>query len=58
MDEAEHCEQLLLMRDGYLLAQLSPAELRETTNRQNTEEAFLELIRTHAEPALAGGASS
>ncbi|CAM3651376.1 ABC transporter ATP-binding protein [Smaragdicoccus niigatensis] len=56
MDEAEHCEKLLLMRDGYLLAQLSPAELRATTNRQNTEEAFLELIRTHAEPALAGGA--
>lgn len=58
MDEAEHCEKLLLMRDGYLLAQLSPAELRETTQRQNIEEAFLELIRTHEDPALTGGPQS
>ena len=58
MDEAEHCEKLLLMRDGYLLAQLSPAELRETTQRQNIEQAFLELIRTHETPALSGGPQS
>ncbi|MEU4314747.1 ABC transporter ATP-binding protein [Nocardia sp. NPDC024068] len=44
MDEAEHCDRLLLMRDGHLLAQLSPAELRERTGEQNLEEAFLALI--------------
>ncbi|MGW5456731.1 ABC transporter ATP-binding protein [Nocardia sp. NPDC003979] len=44
MDEAEHCDRLLLMRDGELVAQLSPAELRERTGEQNLETAFLALI--------------
>lgn len=44
MDEAEHCDKLLLMRDGDLLAQLSPDELRERTDEQNLEAAFLTLI--------------
>ncbi|MFI2478421.1 ABC transporter ATP-binding protein [Nocardia xishanensis] len=44
MDEAEHCDRLLLMRDGHLLAQLSPDELREQTGEQNLEKAFLTLI--------------
>ncbi|MFC4373214.1 ABC transporter ATP-binding protein [Nocardia halotolerans] len=44
MDEAEHCDQLLLMRDGELLAQLSPDELRERTDEHNLEAAFLTLI--------------
>ncbi|MEV0550866.1 ABC transporter ATP-binding protein [Nocardia salmonicida] len=44
MDEAEHCDKLLLMRDGELLAQLSPDELRERTDEQNLEAAFLTLI--------------
>ncbi|MEV0437097.1 ABC transporter ATP-binding protein [Nocardia sp. NPDC050413] len=44
MDEAEHCDRLLLMRDGELVAQLSPAELRERTGEQNLETAFLTLI--------------
>ncbi|NUS93815.1 MAG: ABC transporter ATP-binding protein, partial [Nocardia sp.] len=44
MDEAEHCDRLLLMRDGDLLAQLSPDELRERTGEQNLEQAFLALI--------------
>ncbi|MEV0687712.1 ABC transporter ATP-binding protein [Nocardia sp. NPDC050378] len=44
MDEAEHCDRLLLMRDGELIAQLSPAELRERTGEQNLETAFLTLI--------------
>ncbi|MGV9482641.1 hypothetical protein ACWDNR_24995, partial [Gordonia aichiensis] len=42
--EAEHCDRLLLMRDGHLLAQLSPDELRERTDEQNLETAFLTLI--------------
>ncbi|MEV0030252.1 ABC transporter ATP-binding protein [Nocardia sp. NPDC050793] len=44
MDEAEHCDQLLLMREGNVLAQLSPDELREQTAEQNLEKAFLTLI--------------
>ncbi len=45
MDEAEHCDQLLLIRDGYLLAQLSPDELRRRTGESSLENAFLALIR-------------
>lgn len=45
MDEAEHCHQLLLMRDGRLLAQLSPAELRTRTGDSSLEGAFLALIK-------------
>ncbi|MFG1797090.1 ABC transporter ATP-binding protein [Nocardia sp. NPDC049149] len=44
MDEAEHCDRLLLMRDGRLLAQLSPDELRTETGEQSLEHAFLALI--------------
>ncbi|MFD3509708.1 ABC transporter ATP-binding protein [Nocardia sp. NPDC058666] len=44
MDEAEHCDKLLLMREGELLAQLSPDELRERTDEHNLEAAFLTLI--------------
>ncbi|WP_280407687.1 ABC transporter ATP-binding protein [Nocardia brasiliensis] len=44
MDEAEHCDRLLLMREGRLLAQLSPDELRAETGEQNLEHAFLALI--------------
>ncbi|QIS02596.1 ATP-binding cassette domain-containing protein [Nocardia brasiliensis] len=44
MDEAEHCDRLLLMREGHLLAQLSPAELRAETGEENLERAFLALI--------------
>lgn len=49
MDEAEHCDRLLLMREGRLLAQQSPDELRERTGEQNLEQAFLTLI-TLGEP--------
>ncbi|MEU0506083.1 ABC transporter ATP-binding protein [Nocardia sp. NPDC005998] len=44
MDEAEHCDKLLLLREGVLLAQLSPDELRTETGEQNLEQAFLTLI--------------
>lgn len=46
MDEADHCAELILMRDGHLLAQLSPDELRAKTRCERLEDAFLELIRT------------
>jgi ABC-2 type transport system ATP-binding protein len=45
MDEAERCDGLLLLREGRLLAQASPAELRERTGAHGLDEAFLRLIR-------------
>lgn len=48
MDEAEHCAELLLMREGRILAQLTPDQLRERTGESSLEHAFLRLIRTQA----------
>ena len=45
MDEADHCEDLLLMRDGRVLAHSTPVRLREDTGCQSLEEAFLFIIR-------------
>jgi ABC-2 type transport system ATP-binding protein len=44
MDEAEHCAELLLMRDGRLLATETPDGLRRQTGKQGLEDAFLALI--------------
>ncbi|WP_226995672.1 ABC transporter ATP-binding protein [Gordonia phthalatica] len=44
MDEAEHCDELILMRAGGLVAQLPPSELRARTGETNLERAFLALI--------------
>ncbi|MCV7152808.1 ABC transporter ATP-binding protein [Mycolicibacterium pyrenivorans] len=49
MDEAEHCEDLLLMRDGQVLAHSTPNRLREDTGCQSLEEAFLSVIRRGTE---------
>jgi ABC-2 type transport system ATP-binding protein len=53
MDEADHCGDLLLMRDGHLLAHSTPRKLREDTGCQSLEEAFLSVIR-HSTAAAAG----
>ncbi len=45
MDEADHCDDLLLMRDGRVLAHTTPTQLREDTGCQSLEEAFLSIIR-------------
>ena len=45
MDEADHCERLLLMRDGLLVGTPTPAELRAETGEEKLEDAFLALIR-------------
>ncbi len=45
MDEADHCADLLLMRDGRLLAHTTPNRLREDTGCTSLEEAFLSIIR-------------
>lgn len=46
MEEAAHCESLLLLREGRLLAQLSPEELRRRSGTEDLEQAFLRLIRS------------
>ncbi len=46
MDEADRCESLLLLREGRLLAQATPAELRVRTGEQQLDEAFLRLVET------------
>lgn len=53
MDEADHCQDLLLMREGRLLAHTTPNRLREDTACQSLDEAFLSVIRrdTAAAPA-------
>jgi ABC-2 type transport system ATP-binding protein len=51
MDEADHCADLLLLREGRLLAHTTPAKLREDTGCQSLEEAFLSVIRRNTETA-------
>ncbi|MFN2537132.1 MAG: ABC transporter ATP-binding protein [Mycobacteriales bacterium] len=43
MDEANRCDRLLLMRDGRLVADDSPAGLLSTTGAGDVEGAFLKL---------------
>jgi ABC-2 type transport system ATP-binding protein len=52
MDEADHCGDLLLMREGHLLAHTTPTKLREDTGCQSLEEAFLSVIRHSTAPAV------
>lgn len=44
MDEAGRCERLLLLRDGLLLADGSPAGLRAETGTEDLEDVFLHLV--------------
>ena len=44
MDEASRCDRLLLMREGGLVADTTPQELRERTGEQEMEAAFLRLV--------------
>jgi ABC-2 type transport system ATP-binding protein len=44
MDEADRCDELLLMRDGQLIAADTPQKIRERTGANTLEEAFLRLV--------------
>jgi ABC-2 type transport system ATP-binding protein len=44
MDEASQCHDLVLLRDGRLVAALTPEELRARTGERDLEAAFLRLI--------------
>lgn len=46
MDEAERCDELLLMREGLILAHASPADVLLQANASTVEEAFLNLVGT------------
>ena len=45
MDEAEHCDDLLLIREGAILAHGTPTELRHQTRSNSVEESYLKLVR-------------
>lgn len=61
MEEASHCAMLLLLREGRLLAQLTPAELSRRGRSTDLEQAFLHVIQDAAggPPGIApeGGAA-
>jgi ABC-2 type transport system ATP-binding protein len=44
MDEAAHCDHLVLMRDGRILAAEQPSELLRRTGAADLEDAFLRVI--------------
>ncbi|GAA4739011.1 ABC transporter ATP-binding protein [Gordonia alkaliphila] len=44
MDEADHCDGLILLRDGKLVATTTAAEMRNSTGEQSLDEAFLKII--------------
>jgi ABC-2 type transport system ATP-binding protein len=53
MDEAARCERLLLIRDGWLLADETPAAIRSASGTWDLEEAFLRLIEDDDRSAAA-----
>ena len=44
MDEADRCDELILIRDGRIIAQAGPLELLHRTGTDNLGDAFLVLI--------------
>jgi ABC-2 type transport system ATP-binding protein len=47
MDEAGRCDRLLLIRDGRLIGDDTPAAIRAAARTDDLEEAFLRLIHEH-----------
>jgi len=44
LDEARHCDRLVLLRDGDVLVNLTPAELIKRTGTDDMDEAFVRMI--------------
>ncbi len=51
MDEAERSDRLLLMREGRIIADGSPEEIRERTGAADIEQAFLRLVEGQGDAA-------
>ncbi|WP_288024449.1 ABC transporter ATP-binding protein [Arthrobacter sp.] len=56
MEEAGHCDSLLLLREARLLARLTPAELRRRGGTDDLELAFLRLIQAEGTAGPGGAA--
>jgi len=52
LEEARHCDDLLLMRDGEVLVEDSPAGLRRRTGHDNLEDAFVALVSERSGEAV------
>jgi ABC-2 type transport system ATP-binding protein len=46
MDEAERCDELLILHEGAILATGDPAELKRRTGASSLDEAFLRLVES------------
>ena len=51
MDEASRCDRLVLLREGRLVADTTPARLRADAGTDDLEEAFLRVVRSREEVA-------
>jgi ABC-2 type transport system ATP-binding protein len=50
MDEARQCAELILMRDGAILAHAEPEAILRQTNCLDLESAFVALVRSELRP--------
>ena len=48
MDEADRCDRLLLMREGRIIADGTPPEIRQKTGADDIESAFLAIVEAAA----------
>ena len=44
MEEADHCDELVLLRNGAILASGTPRELRDQTGVENMDAVFISLV--------------
>lgn len=51
MDEARRCDRLLLLREGDLVADSTPAQLRAEAGTDDMDQAFLRIVRARQEVA-------
>src|SRR5262245_23585411 len=49
MDEANRCDRLLLIREGELIADDTPAAVKQSAGTEDLDQAFLTLIRRHGQ---------
>jgi ABC-2 type transport system ATP-binding protein len=52
LEEARHCDELLLMRDGEIVVADSPEGLRRRTGHDNLEDAFVALVTGRRDEAV------